>query len=323
MNLTMHQAAEADVNVRASNFERDGFLVLPRFFAPDRIDAATAAIRRLLQERAGQVVVDNLRNGQRTFWADAEGRQTRAFKFNDLYLLSPEVRDLALGAELAAILATLLGEAPVLCNSLNFERGSGQPRHIDSLYMTPRTPHALLAAWVAFEDVHPGAGPLAYFPGSHRIPLYTFNDGTHHAAAGEMADWFDYIDVQLRLRGLREERFLARKGDVFVWHADLVHGGSPITDPTRTRGSLVCHYFGAADCRERQLDLVPRPPGYWLRRPSQPVPVPPAVFGPARPFPEGSYLGRYPDVRAAVASGRVPTGEYHYRNFGYAEGRGV
>ena len=323
MNLTMHQAAEADVTVRAPNFERDGFLVLPRFFAPDQIDGTAAALRRLLQEQADQVVVDNLRNGQRTFWADAVNRQTRAFKFNDLYLLSPEVRGLALGAELAGILAGLLGEAPVLCNSLNFERGSGQPRHIDSLYMTPRTPHALIAAWVAFEDVHPGAGPLSYFPGSHRIPLYTFNDGTHHAASGEMADWFDYIDVQLRLRGLREQHFLARKGDVFIWHADLVHGGSPITDPTRTRSSLVCHYFGESDCRERQMDLVPSHRGYWLRRPAQPVTVPPARFGPARPFPEASYLRRHPDVRSAIADGRQPSGEAHYRNFGYAEGRGL
>ena len=39
------------------------------------------------------------------------------------------------------------------------------------------------------------------------------------------------------------ETFLARKGQALIWCANLLHGGSPQTDPTRTRWSQVTHYF--------------------------------------------------------------------------------
>jgi hypothetical protein len=34
-----------------------------------------------------------------------------------------------------------------------------------------------------------------------------------------------------------------RRGLAVVWAANLLHGGSPIHDPTRTRGSQVTHYY--------------------------------------------------------------------------------
>jgi ectoine hydroxylase-related dioxygenase (phytanoyl-CoA dioxygenase family) len=323
VNLALNRTRGIEAAVGLSQFERDGCMVLEGYFAPARIDRAARSVGRLLRERPHEVVVDCLQSGKRTFLAQAAHPETRQFKFNDLYLVSEEVRALALDPGLSATLEDLLGEPAVLCNSLNFEKGSSQPRHIDSLYMTPLTPHALIAAWIALEDVHPDAGPLVYYPGSHRIPLYVFNDGSHHASRDEVVDWFDYMDVQLRLRGLREKRFLARKGDVIVWHADLVHGGSPIKDARRTRNSLVCHYFGKADCLDRGTDLVPMNRGYWMPRLRQPVRVEPEAFGHGCPFPEEGYLERHPDVREAVDAGLCPSGEHHYRSHGYREGRGV
>ena len=35
---------------------------------------------------------------------------------------------------------------------------------------------------------------------------------------------------------------MAKKGDILVWHADLAHGGSPVTRPELTRQSLVGHF---------------------------------------------------------------------------------
>jgi phytanoyl-CoA hydroxylase len=323
MNLAISHASDLDSGVSRSQFERDGFAALEGYFAPQQIDRAAAAIRRLLDEKSNEVVVDSLHTGERTFWANAANPQTRHFKFNDLYLMSAEVRGVALDFALTSILAELLGEPAVLCNSLNFEKGSSQPMHIDSLYMTPRTPHALIATWIALEDVHPDAGPLVYYPGSHKIPLYTFNDGTHHASREESADWFDYIDVQIRLRGLKEKAFMARKGDVFIWHSDLVHGGSAIVDEELTRSSLVCHYFGETDCIERGMDIVPMHGGYWMKRLRQPVSADPDTFGPKCPFPEETYLRRHVDVREAVEQGLWPSGEVHYREVGFGEGRGV
>ena len=43
--------------------------------------------------------------------------------------------------------------------------------------------------------------------------------------------------------GLPRRRFRPRKGDVFVWSADLVHGGSRDIDPASAScRSLITHY---------------------------------------------------------------------------------
>ncbi len=41
---------------------------------------------------------------------------------------------------------------------------------------------------------------------------------------------------------MNKEIFLAKKGDLFIWHANLLHGGELRTDDS-TRKSLVAHYF--------------------------------------------------------------------------------
>ncbi|MEA2145678.1 MAG: hypothetical protein QOG59_1265, partial [Solirubrobacteraceae bacterium] len=59
-------------------------------------------------------------------------------------------------------------------------------------------------------------------------------------------DWHRLMLTNVERMGLRDRSFLAHKGDVLIWSADLAHGGSPITDPELTRKSLVGHY-----CPER------------------------------------------------------------------------
>lgn len=306
-----------------AQFQRDGFLILEGYFSPPRIDGLRAEIARVLRERPLEVVVDSRLTVQRAWWADTPYKEAERHKVNDLYLLSDVVRGCALDAPLTALLATLLQEPPVLCNSLNLGKGSTDEPHIDSLFMTPRTPAALAATWTALEDVHADSGPLTYFPGSHRIPLHHFSDGSRHAIRSEMPVWFDYIQRELKARGIEEKVFLAKKGDVFIWHSDLVHSGSPIRDLHRTRTSMVCHYYVESDARAMGCDLVPQHGGYWMRRLAQPVVVPPEVFESGRPFPEESYLGRHPDVKAAVAAGHWPSGFQHYKTCGFKEGRGI
>jgi hypothetical protein len=46
---------------------------------------------------------------------------------------------------------------------------------------------------------------------------------------------------------LKETEFRGKSGDVFLWHAQLLHGGRPIRDMAKTRSSLVVHYWRAGD----------------------------------------------------------------------------
>ena len=51
--------------------------------------------------------------------------------------------------------------------------------------------------------------------------------------------------------------FLARKGDVFLWHANLMHGGEPHHDKALTRKSMVFHYFSRAHICYREITQRP------------------------------------------------------------------
>ncbi|HLG04295.1 MAG TPA: phytanoyl-CoA dioxygenase, partial [Bacteroidia bacterium] len=48
-------------------------------------------------------------------------------------------------------------------------------------------------------------------------------------------------------KNLEKKVFLARKGDLFIWHANILHGGEPVSDTNATRKSLVTHYFCKGD----------------------------------------------------------------------------
>ena len=268
-------------------WERDGYLALPGFFTAGQVDRITAATEAAYRDPPAWLVVDNTATGRRARLADftpAE-RDVRRFKLNDLYLELPDVRAVALDPRVRGILGGLMHEPVVLCNSLNFEKGSEQGDHIDSLYMTPRTPDKLVATWVALEDAHPDAGQLFYYPGSHKIPLYKFSDGTHHAIGAEMDGWRKHIFDGITASGLKRETFPAKKGDLFIWSANLVHGGSPIADPARTRKSLVCHYYSHTDSVALGFDCVPEGvDAFWMRRAHPPLPVPPPPPEPARPL---------------------------------------
>jgi ectoine hydroxylase-related dioxygenase (phytanoyl-CoA dioxygenase family) len=87
----------------------------------------------------------------------------------------------------------------------------------------------------------------------------------------EFGQWQKYIHQKIDEYGLKEETFLPKKGDVFIWHAQLLHGGSPIKNPQITRKSLVSHYFTKSDCLHIGSKLKPTEGGYWMDRPPQMV----------------------------------------------------
>ena len=107
--------------------------------------------------------------------------------------------------------------------------------------------------WVALEDVGPENGTLFYYPGSHRLPRLSndelglgfrnpnstrpFNPDIARSAQEA------YLERQLALSGLQRESFAAPRGSVILWAAGLVHGGSKILSPGRSRWSQVTHYF--------------------------------------------------------------------------------
>jgi hypothetical protein len=157
------------------------------------------------------------------------------------------VRKIATAPRVLSVLRTLYRREPIPMQTLNFGRGTEQRAHSDAMHFDS-VPHGFMCGvWVALEDVDEDNGPLEYYPGSHRLPMLD------HLALGitgsEQRDYEHYGAyeelVQTMVRELKLERRVLRipRGQAIVWAADLLHGGSPIKDPGRSRHSQVTHYY--------------------------------------------------------------------------------
>ncbi|WP_280638279.1 phytanoyl-CoA dioxygenase family protein [Hymenobacter sp. 5317J-9] len=211
-------------------FEENGFAVLPGFFSADTVDGINAELAKLIETRQ---ISRRYRN-----------------KFMFAFRQSARIREAGEGA-LRSLLAALLGHETTLFQSINFLTGSEQRTHSDSIHMSTFPLGGMAAAWVALEDITPGNGPLHYYPGSHKLPYYLNadyqNEGTTWLIGDkEYTEYEAYINQKIAEAGLPKQVFLARKGDVFVWHANLMHGGEPHLDKAQTRKSMVFHYFSQA-----------------------------------------------------------------------------
>lgn len=212
------------------HFVEQGFLVLKNFFPPEKTDALNAEVDRLLA--AGQ--------------ADFNYTGRKIFNLHETSRLADE--QFFRQSELLRLLSFLLGKKVIPFQSLNFTLGSEQRAHSDSIHMTTEPPGYLAATWIALEDCTPDNGPLFYYPDSHRLPYVMADDydaGNTALTIGSDSNrrYEDKIAALIAEKGLQKELFLAQRGDVLVWHANLLHGGSPIGRPGATRRSMVCHYF--------------------------------------------------------------------------------
>lgn len=304
----------------ASAFRKNGFAVLPAVYTEQEIDLVHSLIAKRKTEHPMHVSVDllDVPGAQRSALGLLSEREleTRHYKINDLYLDMEGVRQVALSGKLIPLLKRMLGDVPVLCNSLYMDRGTTQGDHVDSLYMTPQTPGHLIAAWVALEDAHQDAGQLEYYPGSHLFEQMKFSNGGYHFIPEEMDQWVRYINAKVAEARLVKKSFAAKKGDVFIWHANLLHAGGPIKDWSRTRKSLVFHYYSIYDCKRMNWRTQPANDAFWLDREYLSTPA----SGDAD-YSEDAYLDRYPDVAEAVKAGEFSSGRHHFEDYGKQEGR--
>lgn len=228
------------------SFARDGYIVLPGAAAEADLVRFEQAISKAFSEGHPHLV--GLLPGDGTPRPVVQGMDPRQVRIVDCFAVLPEALALFSSPSLTEFLASVLDERPLLFQSISFEVGSQQGLHQDTAYVVvDQRPMELAACWIALEDIKPGSGELQYMVGSHRLPDFDFGGNKKHwnaAADGvdKHTEWFNWILRQGDERSLPTERFLARRGDILVWHADLAHGGSPILNESLSRKSLVGHY---------------------------------------------------------------------------------
>ena len=235
---TVTAAEAADLR----HFVEHGYVVWEGLVEPALVDALVADVRGI-GAHPGHFVTTNHRNAlpYRFSGTDFDAYES----IYDLYVNFESSRRVCFHPRILRFLELLFDARPVAFQQLLFQRSNGHPLHQDTAYVCVEEPLLLAATWVALEDVVPGRGELTYFDGSHRIPHHFFADGSKrfHPARDDAAAFSHHIDEQCAALGCAKRDFIAKKGDVFLWAADLVHGSNPRTLPEEeTRMSCVTHY---------------------------------------------------------------------------------
>ena len=218
-------------------WRRDGVAILPRFL-PDVLMDAYSARRGLVQNPGG--------------WPSPTP-----------YLDVPEMRELALYPPLMQRIQELIGEPMLLHLCLTGWVSTERGWHQDDYLNPPFVNGWYAAVWMALDDIHPDSGPFEYVPGSHRWALmrgdkvraYMPPKQARSPVWPQLSESFvvPTIDAEIKRKGGEVRAFLAKRGDVLIWHGRLMHRGSKPNRPGMPRKSLICHYTGASHRQDMPL----------------------------------------------------------------------
>lgn len=210
------------------DFNKNGFLILEKYISHDVVNQINSEIE------------------------DGVNKQELKFTYGSKIMFAIHKIDvlnqIGINKNLNDFLSSLIGGKVKLFQSINFINGSQQKTHSDSIHMTTFPLGGLLGVWVALEDISLDNGPLHYYPGSQKLPYYLNSDYKNEGNAFLIGDK-DYTEYEQMIaqklveNKLEKEVFLAKKGDILVWHANLFHGGEPHINKSKTRKSVVFHYY--------------------------------------------------------------------------------
>jgi hypothetical protein len=224
--LTPHQAA----------WRRDGVLILPGFI-PDDVTGPYIERRAANKNPAGWLTPTS-------------------------YMHILELRDLGLYPPLMAEMKALFGADMSLQMCLTGWISSERNWHQDD-YLNPDFLNTWYAAvWVALDDIHPDSGPFEYVPGSHHWPLMrgalvkqllpedergrrSEHTGAELWASATQDITTPAIEAEIAARGAEILPFIAKRGDVLIWHSRLMHRGAPPKVAMMERRAVILHYSAA------------------------------------------------------------------------------
>lgn len=169
-------------------------------------------------------------------------------RVQDAWKQVDEVRQLARNDKVAAALEQLFKRKPLPFQTLNFPVGTRQWAHSDTIHFNSIPAGYMVGVWVALEDIDEDNGPLIYYPGSHKMREYSMQDFGLEPGYANYKHYEARMQELIASENLQPEYGTIKKGEALIWHANLIHGGAPQKDVSRSRHSQVTHcYFD--NCR--------------------------------------------------------------------------
>ena len=210
------------------SWSKNGYAIIKGFFTQKEVDSCNKEIENLIENKKVK-----FRYGNKIMFA---------IRHSDI------LRNTGNNKKLLEILTLIMGKRVELFHSINFLKGSQQRSHSDSIHMTTFPYGNLIAVWIALEDINEECGPLHYYPGSHKLPYIMNREYDNIGSRFKLgtktyAEYEDYIEGVVAKNNLEKKVFTAKKGDILIWHANLLHGGNEVIDKNSSRKSMVFHYY--------------------------------------------------------------------------------
>ncbi|GAB2885649.1 phytanoyl-CoA dioxygenase family protein [Microbulbifer echini] len=247
-----------------ANFHRDGMLILDFRLKARLLDRVIADIEPYYHR------------------PQTGSHYAHGTRIQDAWRFNAGVRRIALERRVLRALRDLFGRKAKAFQTLNFPVGTQQRVHSDTIHFNSQPSGYMAGAWVALEDVDESNGALVYYPGSHRLPEVTMQDVDVSPSYDHYNEYENYIQAMIEKNSLCAVRGILKKGQVLLWHANLLHGGGSHPDKSLSRHSLVTHYYfegcryytplcsSESEIRWREPEWIQRFAPYQLSRVTSP-----------------------------------------------------
>ena len=279
---------------RRADFERNGFVVVPRIVARERALALAAEVDALTMHRSPGVQVQ---------WA--RGDHPSLVKIPQLTETRTSFNALAHDSRLVDVVEELIGPGARLFRDVVVGKpartGGRLSAHQDSAYWDVE-PMALVSAWVALTDAPADRSPLEVIPGTHlallphglvigdRFPLPAWivsalraavsvaGTGDNPGGAGGnrylwklktflltratrampwMANMQDYRALPSALDGFTAVPLPVEAGDVVFFHSLTVHGTAPNRTDSARYAHIISYMPDGARCKSLAKEHFP------------------------------------------------------------------
>ncbi|RYZ28712.1 MAG: phytanoyl-CoA dioxygenase [Chitinophagaceae bacterium] len=218
----------AEIQAELLKWPERGCMILPRFFTREYIDSVEQSVEKGLSKKQRQKYLGD--------------------RLINLHTKNGVVDEIFRDDSLTNLLSFMLGKKALPFQTINFYRSSSQPAHSDAVHITTEPLGYSVGVWVALEDIRKGSGEFFYYPGSHKLKYmmnadYKTNDQLPTPGKDLHEVYEEKIAQVILEKDLLYETYLPKKGDILIWHTNLLHGSLPKKDVSLTRKSMVMHYF--------------------------------------------------------------------------------
>ena len=233
--LSKQKNLNEDYKQKAKFFINNGYLIIKNVVNEKFVSSIVADFKKIINS-------NKYKKNPKYFHYNSSPRIIEGWK------QSKYIKKLCFQNKVISFLNFMYGRKPVPVSTINFLKGTEQPLHSDYIHFASSPELYLAGAWYALEKVDNTNGPLIICPKSHKLSTVDFTDlnlkipkSTNELKANYTI-YEQYLEEAIKEKKLKKKKIYLKKGDVLIWSANLLHGGSKIKKKNKTRLSQVIHY---------------------------------------------------------------------------------